>query len=282
MNDQENISSEGINYILNEITRRHFNIISARELSNQAAPTDLLILIDVSKYNQVPLNKDILTKHITNNSLLEIDHHPLDKNTILCTDMFIYDEYSSVCEILTKLLCQFRIKFDSEIATYLYAGIYSDSNKLSQKSAANETLKWAYNLVQNHADLDKINFLFANDFHNNSKVKNLIFNNLDILTYSIACIVGEEGKKYSLEELATIADTCLKQNVDASFAIGNIKKSLVAICARSKGRVNVNKIIEIFSGEGNITSATANIENETPLEVKKRLLKTLKPPFFEE
>ncbi len=271
----------GVQTILREIITKSFNIIKYAEYKEKFANKDnLLILTDTSQKSLIPIEEDIVNEKIAKRKMIIIDHHPFGKSTIEATDKFISADYSSACEIITKMLFLSRTKFSSEIATYLYAGIWLDSNRLTKKGALNETHKWAGRLVENNADIDKVNDLFIEDYNNNQKIQDLVSKRLTMFGYTIAYLIGEDGKKYCSEDLAKAADACLKYRVDASFAVGNIGNNTVSISARSKGNINVGEIMEAFNGGGSIISAAAKVNDEIPSEVAKKLIKSLKPNFY--
>ena len=154
------------------------------------------------------------------------------------------------------------------------------SNKLTKKGDRKETHKWAGMLVEEDADLDKVNELFSEDLYSDRKVQDLISNHMNIFSYTVACMIGEDNKKYTPEELAKAADYSLKYKVDAAFAVGKIDNDTISISARSKGKINAGAIMQEFNGGGNLYSAAAKIKEETASEVGKKLIKSLKPEFY--
>ena len=252
INDSFNDLDQGVQKILKEIKIKGLN-------------TNLLILTDTSQQSLIPIEEKIIENKINQEKIIIIDHHPYGNTPINVKDKYkyIFTEYSSTCELITKMFFLSRVKFSKEIATYLYAGIWLDSNRLTKKGEINETHKWAGRLVENGADIDKVNDLFIEDLNNNEKIQELL-----------------DNKKYSIEDLAKVADACLKYKIDASFAVGSVDNDTVSISARSKGNINAGEILKEFNGGGNIYSAGAKIKDTVPSEVGKRLLKTLKPNFY--
>ncbi len=281
INDNYNELDCGIKTVLKEITTKGFNIINYNEYKDRYANSnDLLILTDTSQQTLIPIEEDIIKKKVLEEKIIEIDHHNYGNSTIDAKDKFILPEYSSACEIITKMLFTSRVRFSKEIATYLYAGIWLDSNRLTKRGSNNETHKWAGKLVENNADIDKVNDLFIEDYNDNQKIQELVSNHMKMFSYTIACLIGEDDKKYSCEDLAKAADACLKYRIDASFAIGNVSDSMVSISARSKGNINVGEIMKEFDGGGNYLAAATKIKDEKPSEVSKKLMKALRPNYY--
>ena len=78
------------------------------------------------------------------------------------------------------------------------------------------------------------------------------------------------------EELAEIAEELLKfEYVEASFAIGQLKKNEVGISARSIGNINVCEIMKLLGGGGHLTNAASQISNSTVKEVERKIIKVL-------
>lgn len=283
INDSFNDLDQGVQKILKEIKIKGLNIINYSEYkSKYNNDTNLLILTDTSQQSLIPIEEKIIENKINQEKIIIIDHHPYGNTPINVKDKYkyIFTEYSSTCELITKMFFLSRVKFSKEIATYLYAGIWLDSNRLTKKGEINETHKWAGRLVENGADIDKVNDLFIEDLNNNEKIQELLAKRMKLFTYTVACLVGEDNKKYSIEDLAKVADACLKYKIDASFAVGSVDNDTVSISARSKGNINAGEILKEFNGGGNIYSAGAKIKDTVPSEVGKRLLKTLKPNFY--
>ena len=246
------------------------NVIVDPNLNN-----DLIILTDVNKNYLISL-KDEVTNNA--NNVVVIDHHDSDKNTVDASLYHIDSLASSTSEILTNLLGLYKIKYSKEVANYLLSGIYLDTNKLTKNVSPN-VMKIVAKLLENGADMNVVTDWFAEDFNSDRRVQELV-SRAQIITYSIATILAEEGNEYTREELAKAADYLLKYKVDASYAIGEIGDNIISISARSKERVNVGKVMQELGGGGNQYSAATKIEDSNIEEVGKQLLKTIKPPFY--
>ena len=177
-----------------------------------------------------------------------------------------------------KLLCQFKVKPNSEIANYLLAGIYLDTNKLT-KNVSSETMKTIAKLLESGASMNRVTDLFAEDFISDRRVQELV-SKAKISTFSIAIVTAEDNIEYTREELAKVADYLLKYKVDAAFAIGNIGDDIVSISARSKERVNVGAVMQNLEGGGNQYSAATKLSNSTIKEAAERLMKIIQPPCY--
>ena len=82
----------------------------------------LLIVVDTPDVKRVDIDNFLSFKHV-----IKIDHHPLiDKFSNL---EYIDTDVSSASELVFKLLDNTKLKIDETIASYLYIGIVSDTNR---------------------------------------------------------------------------------------------------------------------------------------------------------
>ncbi len=265
----------GVQTIIEQTREKGFNIVDRERYLQLPKDDELLILTDVNKKNLIYLNDDIISRQ---KDIIIIDHHSEDLNTVPANYKFIDLTASSACEILTKLLCAFKIKYDEDIANYLLAGIYLDTNKM-MKNITSDTMKMVTKLLENKASNDKVADFFSEDFISDRKVQDLV-SNAEFFNYAVATVIGEEDREYTREELAKAADYLLKFKIDAAFAIGKIEDDIVSISARSKGKIDVGEIMQGLNGGGNQCSAATKIENCTPKEAGKQLTKVIRPTFY--
>ena len=262
----------GVQIIINEAKNKEYNIINREKYLQQKNENDLVVLTDVNKSYLIALKEEL-----NNKDIIIIDHHAPDKNTVKTDNKYIDTNVSSICELITKLLSMFKIKYDEDIANYLLAGIYLDTNKLV-KNVNPETKMAVAKLLEYHANMNKVTELFAEDFISDRKIQELI-SNANFFTYTVATVMADSGL-YTKEELAKASDYLLKYKVDAAFAIGYIEENLISISARSKGKINVGEIMQELNGGGNQYSAATKITDNTVEETEKQLKKILTPSFY--
>ena len=256
--------------------RKHFNIINKEKYLKTKDKDDLVIFTDVNKSNLVCIT-DYL-KDIDLEKRFIIDHHDKGKQSIESNYEYFNTNASSATEIIVKLLNCFKIKYSSEIANYLLAGIYLDTNKLT-KNTTPDTFKIVARLMENGASNSVIDNWFAEDFESDKRVFELVSKAI-IFKYSYAIVMADENLEYTREELAKVSDQLLKYGVDAAFAIGNVDENLISISARSKERVNVGEVMKELDGGGNRYSAATKLTDDSIEEVGKRLIKLIEPPYI--
>lgn len=256
--------------------RKHFNIINKEKYLKTKDKDDLVIFTDVNKSNLVCISDNL--KDISLEKRFIIDHHDKGIQSIETNYDFINTKSSSATEIIVKLLNCFKIKYSSEIANYLLAGIYLDTNKLT-KNTSPDTFKIVARLMENGASNSVIDNWFAEDFESDKRVFELVSKAI-IFKYSYAIVMADDSLEYTREELAKVSDQLLKYGVDAAFAIGNVDENLISISARSKERVNVGEVMKELDGGGNRYSAATKLTDDSIEEVGKRLIKLIEPPYI--
>lgn len=264
----------GVKTIIEEYQcQTHF--ISLDKYRKIKGENDLLIATDV--------NKDYLIacrEYLANFRRIAIlDHHKPDEHTITSDNICIPTPISSTCEAMYNLLCQFGVKYDDLVATYLLAGIYLDTDKL-KKGCTPKTFEIVAKLMKKGASLEKVQEYFAEEFKNDQKIQSLVQKTiLETFTYALAIETGDIT--YTREDLAKVADKLLSYKaVDASFAVGKIDDSTVSISARSKGKLDVSQIMAMLAGGGNVYSAATKIQHTDIEEVGKQLTKALHPTYY--
>lgn len=262
----------GVKLVMDD-AKRDFTIIPRDKYLQMAEDNDLFILTDVNKSYLVSIN-DQLEKDRT----IIIDHHESDQNTIEASETFIDTSVSSASEVVAKLLCMYKIKPTPEVANYLLAGIYLDTNKL-RKNVSPETMGMVTKLLSAGASMDRVTDLFVEDFESDRRIQELV-GKAKMTNISIATVFGAEDAEYTREELAKVADYLLRYGVDASFAGGYIGDGVIAVSARSKEKVNVGTVMKEMGGGGNPYSAATRLTDTNLEEVGKKLMKIIQPPCY--
>lgn len=272
-NDQDIKVEPGVKEMIDS-TNSTINYINCEEYKKIRTGKDLLITLDVS-------NKDILPcKDYLNcfQNIIVIDHHTENRHPIESQYNYILKDVSSTAEVMTNLLISHKINFTKNIANYLLAGIYLDTDKYT-KNCSSKTMNTVSKLLDRGADIVKVNEFFQTDFESDRKVQDLV-SKANFITYSIAICIADENVTYTKEELAKVADYLLRFKADAAFAAGYIDDELISISARSKGKVDVSKIMNVMNGGGNIYSAATKINSKELNNEGKKLELLTKPNFY--
>lgn len=263
---------QGVRLIIEE-TKGKYNYLKGKDLLPEE--NTLYIFTDVNGISRTNLPNNWQD---ANHETIIIDHHFPSFDMVSTPYSFINVEVSSASEILVKILAQLKIKIDPNVAKYLLAGIYLDTNKLT-KNITSSTMTNVVKLLKSGAEIADVNKYFAESFSSDRKVQQII-DSAEFHLLNIAIAEGNVDTEYTCEEIAKAADYLLKFDTDASFAIGNIGNSTVAISGRSNSKVDISKVMKELGGGGNIQSGAAHIENTTGAEVHKKLIRILKPEYI--
>jgi len=255
-------------------TFHDFNIIKAKDVKEFITPKSLLIVLDTNKKYMISLKDDLELF----SDIFIIDHHKTDENTIKARYLFTDDSISSTCEEVSDLLDLYGIDVNEKYANYLLAGIVLDTNKFS-KNVSSKTYSVASKLIEHGANATLANDLFLEDYEHDRAMQRLI-NNTTFNSYTYAISSSLNNEIYDNVDVAKAADYLLKFDVTASFAIAYIDSDTISISARSKGIIDVSKIMSLFGGGGYTYSAAAKVKGLTINEIIDRLNEILIPTSY--
>ena len=259
-----------------ESINSNFNFIRSNDLPVYLTPRSMMVAVDANK-DYLLCTKNYLSEF---KNIVVIDHHKTDDHTIKTPYLYVDDSISSVCEEVSRLLFLYGVKLSPDYANYLLAGIILDTNKLS-KNTSSKTFEVASKLTASGADPTIANNMFLEDFEHDRAIQRLV-DNTDFQNYifAIASDSEDSGRIYEPEDIAKAADYLLKYNINCSFAMAYIDDITISVSARSKGLIDVSKIMRLFGGGGNEYSAAAKIRGKNLQEVKNLLISSLMPGAY--
>ena len=237
-----------------------------------------LIVTDTNKRENVAV-KEYLDAF---QNIIIIDHHNPGPTTIQNASTYIpiipeqeqsktdpKVRVSSASEIVAQLLLQADVKCDKDVYTYLYGGIYLDTNRFD-KNVGESTHKITHKLCSRGADTTAVKELFLADFDEDKVISNLVFNGTIMKAYAfdafnnytIAFTLNREQPNtiYRRETIAKSADKMMQYRIEGAFAMGYIDERTIAVSARSRGRIDVRKIMECIGGGGNSQNAATQLD----------------------
>ena len=259
-----------------EEVKEEFNIIKAIDVNDLMTDNSLLIAVDVNKDYLVSVKPYLDQFH----DIFIIDHHKVDEHTIKTPYLYTDDKLSSVCEEVSRQIMLNGVRMTPAHANYLLAGIILDTNKLS-KNVSQDTYMVASKLLNKGADATVANNMFLEDFEHDRAIQRLVDNtSFPSYVYAIASDNDDSGKTYEVEDIAKASDYLLKYQVNATFAKAHIDEDTVSISARSKGIIDVSKIMRLFGGGGNEHSAAAKVKGLSIEEIKNKLNEILIPTSY--
>ena len=274
--DDPDIGMEpGVKKIRDE-SKGKYSMISLDEFHQLVDNESLLIMADVCKTHMTPIEND-LDKF---KEILILDHHEEDLFTIKTDNKLIDPKISSASEIVGQLLHAFRVRYPEDVANYLLAGIVLDTKRYKKNTTQN-THDVAKKLMSNGGQTDYVNDLFLEEFDDDRKINDLVFNgtffqqyaNMLFQNHQVSFTLNRESPTtiYRKEDIAKASDKMLKYRIDAAFVMGFVKEGTISISARGKS-LDVGKIMSKMNGGGNAQSAGGRIESNNIFQVEQDLM----------
>ena len=279
VNDPESTLEPGVKKIKDANIITH-NIISLEEYNLLKDPTSTLIVTDTNKRDLIALG-DMLDDF---QDIIIVDHHQTGETTIENASYFIDQEVSSASEVVAQLLMSSKTICEPDVYTYLRAGIILDTGRF-RKNTSPRTHDVAKKLMSKEENREYVNELFLADFNTDRVINDLIFHGTLFQAYEFSLVqshnvsftLNREKPEtiYRRDMIAKAADRMLKYRVDAAFVMGYLAEGIIGISARSKGAIDVGKIMAQVGGGGNAQNAGARIENMPITEVEGILTRSI-------
>ena len=230
----------------------------------------LLILVDHSK-TALTLSKDfyeLFTQTIV------IDHHRRDQdfpeNAVIT---YIESGASSASELVTELI-QFQNSKKNRLsrmqASVLMAGMMLDTKNFTSR-VTSRTFDVASYLRTRGSDSIAIQEIAATDFEEYREVNELILQGRK-LGLDILIAQAKDSRTYDTVVISKAADAMLAMSgIEASFVLAKNTQGFISISARSRSKINVQRIMEELGGGGHFNLAAAQIENMSLTEAGEKL-----------
>ena len=230
----------------------------------------LLVMVDHSK-TALTLSKefyDLFTQTII------IDHHRRDQdfpeNAVIT---YIESGASSASELVTELI-QFQNSKKARLsriqASVLMGGIMLDTKNFTSR-VTSRTFDVASYLRTRGSDSVVIQELAATDFEEYRLVNELILQGQAVQP-SILVAQAKDTKEYDTVVISKAADTMLAMSgIEASFVIAKNRQGDISISARSRSKINVQRIMEELGGGGHFNLAAARLADMSLQEAGDKL-----------
>ena len=268
--DSEQMSPDihrAIQFLENEGVTKLIPLTQAMEMVTNRS---LLVMVDHSK-TALTLSKefyDLFTQTIV------IDHHRRDQdfpeNAVIT---YIESGASSASELVTELI-QFQNSKKARLsriqASVLMGGMMLDTKNFTSR-VTSRTFDVASYLRTRGSDSIVIQELAATDFEEYRLVNELILQGQAVQP-SILVAQAKDGKEYDIVVISKAADTMLAMSgIEASFVIAKNSQGDISISARSRSKINVQRIMEELGGGGHFNLAAARLTDMTLQEAGDKL-----------
>ena len=268
--DAEQMSPDihrAIQFLENEGVTKLLTLDQAMEMVTNRS---LLVMVDHSK-TALTLSKefyDLFTQTIV------IDHHRRDQdfpeNAVIT---YIESGASSASELVTELI-QFQNSKKARLsriqASVLMGGIMLDTKNFTSR-VTSRTFDVASYLRTRGSDSVVIQELAATDFEEYRLVNELILQGQAVQP-SILVAQAKDTKEYDTVVISKAADTMLAMSgIEASFVIAKNRQGDISISARSRSKINVQRIMEELGGGGHFNLAAARLTDMSLQEAGDKL-----------
>lgn len=249
-------------------------IVSYTEAMERIGKNTLLIIVDNHKPSLAISNA--LLERVKNKVI--IDHHRRGEEFIEAPVLtYLEPAASSTVELVVEL-CDYQnteVDMNELDATIMYAGMLVDTNNFKQRVGVRTFQSAAY-LKELQANVTQAYEFLEDSYEETLKKLSVTQRSYQYNPYIlISC--GEENEDYTRAMLSKASNSLLEvSGIKASFTIGRVSKSVVAISARSAKDINVQIIMENMGGGGHFSMAAAQFENQSIEDVRLLLEEKIK------
>lgn len=246
------------------------SLLTLEEASEMVTRRSLLVMVDHSK-TVLTLSKDFYNLF---NKTIVIDHHRRDQdfpeNAVIT---YIESGASSASELVTELI-QFQNSKKKRLsriqASVLMGGMMLDTKNFTSR-VTSRTFDVASYLRTRGSDSVVIQDISATDFEEYRLVNELILQG-QMVQPSILVAQALETKTYDTVVISKAADALLAMSgIEASFVLAKNDQGVISISARSRSRINVQRIMEELGGGGHFNLAAARLTGMSLQEAGDKL-----------
>ena len=223
------------------------------------------IVIDTATPDRISNPRFALCKE-----LVKIDHHIEKEPYGDCS--YVEEERSSACEIIAAFYDTFKdeLKINKDAATYIYAGMVTDSGRFRFRSVSGDTLRLAGMLLDLGVDTDTLYAnLYMRDFHT-LKFQSYVYNKMKITENGVAHLYVDLAmqRKFGLTSEEASASVSYMESIRNSLIwIAFIENKDGSIRVRLRSRfVTVNEIAERYHGGGHACASGATVYSKKEMK----------------
>lgn len=264
----ESYLQNAMHYFADGLEERH-RFLSDEEACRLMKKNDLMIVADY--HNPAHCNAPQLLAKAER--IVVIDHHRRTENYIP-KPLLVYIESgaSSSCELLTEFFPYMisHLDINDVEATIMYLGILVDTNHFKMRTGF-RTFEAAAQLKKLGADPIQAEDLLKENYHD-FEAKTNIYRYAEVYHdhFIIACVNGSEIVSRTLMSMS--ADSLLQiKDMEAAFVVAKTADNEVGISARSKGNINVQRIMELMNGGGHFSAAATQRKDMTQEQLCEEL-----------
>ena len=224
---------------------------------------DMIICLDCANYERLGQIDELFNKA---KFRINIDHH--QSNEFYGDVNIVKKGYSSTCELVFDLINEINLPIDKEISMSLLTGLSTDTGRFLYSATTADTLAKASRLVENGADMMKINeLIYQTKKFEAQLLENEILSKTEIYNDYIAFgfVMTDQLNKYNVEisdidsVINTFRDT---DKIKISVLIKQQTENEYKVSFRSKGNIDVGLIAKNLGGGGHKNAAATRITGD--------------------
>lgn len=224
---------------------------------------NMIICLDCANYERLGKIDELFNKA---KYRINIDHH--QSNEFYGDVNIVKKGYSSTCELVFDLINEINLPIDKEISVSLLTGISTDTGRFLYSATTADTLAKASRLVENGADMIKINeLIYQSKKFEAQLLENEILSKTEIYNDYVAFgfVMTDQLNKYNVEISAidsvinTFRDT---DKIKISVLIKQQTENEYKVSFRSKGNIDVGLIAKNLGGGGHKNAAATRITGD--------------------
>ena len=267
LDDTEAKLRESIEKNDEDFTRNHRFITPSMAL-DEVEDNTLLVMVDHHNREQTQVPE--LIDQVED--IVVIDHHRrTGEFTFKRKLTYIEPSASSASELIIEFFPyhHYNVRISPFDATIMYTGILIDTNRFRNRTGS-RTFEALAELRKYGADLSKSENMLRDEFED-FEIKNRVMSQSEMFDEGFIIAAYKDGN-LQRTILSQVADEILKvRNVEASFVVSYMKEDVIAISARSKGDLNVQRVMEKLGGGGHFTGAATQIKGHSINDVVEML-----------
>jgi phosphoesterase RecJ-like protein len=238
--------------------------------------TECVIVLDCGDVKRINANLNFENRDYT---LVNIDHHL--SNELYADLNYVDPNAAAVSEIVYQMLRILGVEIDKAMAVCLYTSLITDTGSFRYSSTTSVTHTIAGDLINTGIDFSEIHrIVFENKKFPRIKFYGKAIEKMELVGDKICMVtitkdmLVQNGTKKDTDTSDIIAFAMQIDTVEVGVLIKETETGIKA-SLRSKSKVDVRKIAEVFGGGGHIKAAGLAIKDKSMEEAKALILKEI-------
>jgi len=256
---KENYPKKNI-YVVGDLNDMSYKAVM-NDISDDTFKDALSIITDVAVTHMISDERYKLAKE-----RIVIDHHTNDTDVESLSIFYRDDSFASACEMIIDLAKEEKMNITQDAATYLYAGMVTDTGRFMFLKEASQTFELAAYITKfNPAIRDFYNFIYTESLERR-KVKNL-FTDFELTKHNVAYrkntkeIIEQSGLEFQAVSRGMVNQMAGIKEVPiwASFS-EDVEKNAIIGEFRARG-ITIVDIAKKYGGGGHNEACGATLKD---------------------